>query len=801
MTWPFENDTSAITYKIAFAKLKHDKLKKRISISAITLATMLMSTVLLLISGIATVNRNGGNSITGSYHALVSGISQKQFEKIQLNEQVRLSGLSAAMGSSKEKNSRLNVSYSNSDALTVNGLAVADGKMPESENEILIEKDFLDYLGINAGIGDTISITMPGTQEKTDFVISGYLKTGAAGTDRTLYAAIVSEQYYVAQKGWENFPPSVMIRVNTSSADSKADIEESVKKVIKSAGIQKMPSMNEAYINLSKPSIFLVGAAIAGLAVIIVAGVLVIYCIFYIAIINSIKEYGQLRTIGMTGRQVKKLVFREGFSLSVISIPIGLVAGGVLSYLLIPQGFQPGSLLWVCPLVAVLVYITVRLSIRKPAMIAATVSPIDAYRYIGTQVEKENQTFRPMKISPAMLAKKQIASNRKKNALTIMSLIITGTLLLGVSSILSSINAEDMSLSGFPRGQFIINISNETLLNQSLEKIQESNPFTDGVKATLSGISGMESITEYHYLPVSAELEAEESDAAIVSFNREDMELMQSCAAEGTMLDYNKMAMKNQLIIGRPDDLEKNLNIHLEVGQTITLKVFDGSICRNMDFEIGMILDQSKIGDNGDKIDSFMLPLDAMNNLASCNTTYQYTIRVSNQLEQQAEMEIDQIMTETPELKITTLSAAIAQNENFLQGMKLALMVAVALIGCFAVMNLVNTILTGIITRQKEFALMRSVGMSQKQLASMVRYEGLIIIAIGLVLSLFIGGGIGNILCLFLKNGLMTYLNYQFPFGIAAVYCILVVLCTVIVTGAMLKHQNKLSLIETMSVN
>ena len=36
MTWPFENDTSAITYKIAFAKLKHDKLKKRISISAIT---------------------------------------------------------------------------------------------------------------------------------------------------------------------------------------------------------------------------------------------------------------------------------------------------------------------------------------------------------------------------------------------------------------------------------------------------------------------------------------------------------------------------------------------------------------------------------------------------------------------------------------------------------------------------------------------------------------------------------------------------------------------------------------------
>ena len=292
MTWPFENDTDAITRKIASSKLKHDKLKKRISVFAIALAAMLISAVLFLVSGIATVNRNGGNSITGSYHALISGISQKEFDNIRKEEGVLLTGLTASLGSSKSGNSRLNISYANPDALILNGLSVKEGKMPESENDILIEKEYLLHLGMDAKIGDIISIFMPDTQEETEFMISGYLKTAATGTDRTLYAAIVSGQFFNERNGWSVFSPSVLIRVNTGTATSKAGIETLVAEIIKNAGIERTPSINEAYINLSKPSILLVGTAIAGLAIIIIAGVLVIYCIFYIAIINSIKEYG-----------------------------------------------------------------------------------------------------------------------------------------------------------------------------------------------------------------------------------------------------------------------------------------------------------------------------------------------------------------------------------------------------------------------------------------------------------------------------------------------------------------------------
>ena len=798
MTWPFENDTSAVIHKIASAKLKYGKLQKRLSIFAIALAAMLMSAVLLLISSVAAVNRSGGNSVTGSYHALISGVRQEEFERLQAEQESVLTGLTVSMGSIKTGNGRLNLSYSNADALTLNGLTVSDGRMPETEHEILIEKDYLDYLELDAGIGDSISIAMPGTQDETVFSICGYLETAASGTGRSLYAGIVSEQYFFAQGGWDAFSPSAMIRVNTAA--SKAEIEKLAAEMLDHAGIRKIPSFNEAYINLSKPSLFLIGTAAAGLAVIIAACILVVCCIFYIATVNSIKEYGQLRTIGMTGRQIKRMVFREGFTLSATAIPIGLAAGTLFSCLLIPQGFRPASLLWVWPMVIVLIYLTVWFSLRKPARLAASVSPIDASRYMGQQSGKKRQARLPEKITPVMLAKKHISTNRKTNVLTVLSLVLTGVLLMGLSSVLSSINARDMSLSGFPRGQFIINISDERLRNDPLEQVQASAPFTASLKNSLRTVSGLEAMTEYHYLPAAFAPEAVESEISIVGFNRDDIDLIRACRNSPADLEYNALVEQNLLIVGCPDSLERDYGIRAEAGQRLTLTIFDGSDSYQRSFTVGTVLDQRKIGGNSDKIDMLMLPVDVMNDLVSCDTMYQLALRVSDDREAQAEAEIDQILKEAAGLSVTSLSAAIAQNENFIQGMKLVLTAAVAFIGCFAMMNLVNTILTSVITRRKEFALMCCVGMSQKQLSSMVRCESLITSGIGLFFSVLIGGGVGAALCSHLKSGLMVYLHYRFPTEIALAYSTLVILSALTVAWAALKHQNKLSLIEQLRV-
>lgn len=161
MTWPFENDTNAIVKKLAAAQLKKEHLKKVFTMTAISLAAFLMSSVLLLISGIIAVNQNGGNNMMGSYHALISGVEEDQYQKLSDDRRVDISGFTTLIGSVKSGNDRLNISYSDNDALTLTGLSVSQGKMPEKNNEILIEKEYLISRGMDAQIGDAVLLPDP----------------------------------------------------------------------------------------------------------------------------------------------------------------------------------------------------------------------------------------------------------------------------------------------------------------------------------------------------------------------------------------------------------------------------------------------------------------------------------------------------------------------------------------------------------------------------------------------------------------------------------------------------------------
>lgn len=796
MVLPFENDTSNVIRKISYAHLKHDTLKKILSIFAIALASFLMTAVLLLVSGIMTVNMNGGNSVTGSYHALISGITKEQYQILSKDDRIELLGFNASIESVSDNDVQLNISCSNQDSLTLNGLSISEGTMPQQVNEVLIERDYLIKQGIDAKIGDVISLPIKDQQQAQEFVISGYLETAATGTNRSLYAAIVSTEYFNSVDGWNTLAPMTMIRLKDGYTSNADKIHNTLMQIYADSEIEQSPAMNEAYIELSHPSALMIVAAIVGLLIVIMAGVLVIYCIFYISIINSIRDYGQLRTIGMTEKQIKKLVYKEGNLLSFIAIPIGLAAGILLSYLLIPQGFHFSNLLWVCPLVILLSYFTVKLSISKPAAIASKVSPIEAYRY-----EMEVNTIRAhkrRKISPAVLAKVQLARNKKKNILTVTSLILAGMLLLTASSVLSSIDAREMSLSGFSMGQFNIGIQNQELRENALEIIENDSPFTEEIYQSLSSVSGLEEISVILNLPVSNDLKAQESDAAIVGFQKDDMDLIERCSLESKIPDYQELSADNLLIVGRPDDFEEYFGVEPKVGASVEMKIFDGKDTKEMNFHIAAVLDQKKIGNDGNKIDMLMLSEDSIEQIAVSNTTYQYIIKVDEKMEQQAQQEIEKILTSAPRLSLSTLFDAIAQNENFLQGISFALTVAILFIGCFAVVNLLNTILTGVIVREKEFALMRSVGMTQRQLTSMICCEGLIVVSVGVLLSILFGSGIGYLICSYLRNELMTYLNYHFPVGVTLTYCAVVLVCSICIIKVALKYQKNISVIELL---
>ena len=607
---------------------------------------------------------------------------------------------------------------------------------------------------------------------------------------------MVSEKYFDKLNGWNKLSPAVMLKVNSNNLSSSNDIKNLVLSILKDNNMNQSPSFNEAFIKLSQPSILMILSAIVGLAIIIIASVLVIYCIFYISIINSIKSYGQLRTIGMTSKQIKKLINREGNLLAIIAIPIGLILGVVFSYLLIPKGFKFINLLWISPVVIVLTYITVRISIRKPAKIASTVSPIEASKFESNNQLSYKHNFN--KLTPFSLACNQLIRYKKKNLLTLLSISLTGVLLIGFSSILSSIDAREMSLSGFKRGQFVIKINDFELRENPLEKIQVNNPLTEEVYKQLKQISGLKKIEIDKHLPASNNLKSNESDAEIIGFYKEDMPLLEKCNNEKSLPKYYDLSSKDKIVVGRPSDFEEYFGFKAKIGNIVTLKIFDGNASKNVTFEIAAVLDESKIENNGDKIDMLILPVESMDRISDANLIYQYVVKIDNNFENLAEKDVEQILLSNPKLGYNSLSSAISQNENFLQSSKLVLLSIIILIGCFSIMNLLNTILTGVLVRRKEFALMRSVGMSKSQLFKMVYFETLIVVVSGLVLSIILGGCIGYIVCMILKNNLMNYLNYHFPLMITLIYSLIVIFLSLIISNMSLKHQNELSIIELL---
>lgn len=789
---------------LAAAQLKQNKLQTPLTIITIMLSALMISTVLLSVSAIVNVNANNLNSLTGSFHAMFSGMTQNQYQNLRQNSDIEKIGINVPLGVCNTNNCQLSLSYSDADALSLNALRVAEGEMPQQNNEILLEKDYLERLDIPAGIGDLITLDYTNNQGVTmeiKFLISGYLETNSSGTDRSLYGAVLSEKFFESQGGWNAFYPAVMIRIKNAYEMSADDIAVIVEEITAHAGIEQAPYLNEAYIIMTNPPFIMFFAVVVFIIIIIMASILVVYCIFYISILNSIKEFGQLRTIGMTANQIKKLVFLQARQLSFRAIPPGLLLGSATAYLLVPQGFSWDALVWVYLLSIILVYLSVRISINKPAKMASIVSPMEALRFVANERGIGGATTDKPIGTPRALAKNQLKYSKKKNRLSVISLSFAGVLLVSVSSVLFSINARDMSAQGFTKGQFVIRVDVGISLNNPLEYVQMNNPMTEELYQELTLVTGVEKITEYHLLPYSIDKNAVESDYSISGISEEDMAFIKKASSLIATNLYQELVRTNGVVVGNATRFRERFGFDAEIGETITVKIYDGTDSRLVDLLISAIIDEDRITDNWDRIGVLMLPIETIQNLVNVNTTSEYAIQVNENMVTQADSEIKMLIQGNTWYWLDTLSDAIEQNGNFIQGLKLTLLIIVMLIGSFAIMNLINNILTGIISRQNEFALLRVVGITKNQLYKMVLYESMTVSFWGLFFSVILGGSFGALICMLLKRNIMTYLHYHFPFLPVIVYCLIIIICTLAITIPALKSQNKASLIEQLRKN
>ena len=309
MTWPFENDTGTIVKRISNRSVSANRKTTLFIVLTIALAGALLSAIVLYGFGVIqeTQNRNQKTAQI-MYHA----ISEQQGQDLYHQEEIAWVGEFFDVFSEEVNHSAVHFTYANADMLKSQGMPYW-GDLPASEDEIMVQEAFLKSLGYSNELGQTVQIPFSdGTAH--DFKLTGILdvKTGDIGR----YTAIVSKElveqqydgqdmidYYVGLKDAQNMSEEGAANYANTLAQKLEISDDHV--------IVRSTYFNIKDENRGSDMLFYF---LIGFITFIGSGI-VIYSIFYISVASSIRSYGQLRTIGTTKRQIKKMVYREGKSL------------------------------------------------------------------------------------------------------------------------------------------------------------------------------------------------------------------------------------------------------------------------------------------------------------------------------------------------------------------------------------------------------------------------------------------------------------------------------------------------------
>ena len=172
------------------------------------------------------------------------------------------------------------------------------------------------------------------------------------------------------------------------------------------------------------------------LGVILLTGYLVIYNVFRISVAGDVRFYGLLKTIGTTGRQLRRMIRLQALALSAAGIPLGLLPGWLAGRLLAPillRNLEIGGIekIVVHPLIflaaAGFSLVTVLISCAVPGRLAAKVSPVEAVLYTeGSEYRKTNRNNR--KVSPCHMAWASLGRSPSKTIITVLSLALAAVL-------------------------------------------------------------------------------------------------------------------------------------------------------------------------------------------------------------------------------------------------------------------------------------------------------------------------------------------------------------------------------------
>ncbi len=596
-------------------------------------------------------------------------------------------------------------------------------------------------------------------------------------------------------------------------------------------------------VNLSESTLTMIyGLAGFIMAIVLVSSVFVIRNGFAISVTERLKQYGMLSSIGATKKQIKKSVYFEGFILGLIGIPLGIFAGIFAIYVLVNlvnfilKDYISNSTLlvysmsWTAVAISIVVStITIWLSCKSSARRASKITPIEAIRS-SNDIKLEAKKIKCPKIITKIfktggeIAYKNLKRSKKKYRTTVVSIIVSVVIFIAISSFIEY----GFKMSGAYYTELNYNYtiySRSTVSSKDKEEFakveaQEKRVFNDISKFdTIDDYSinksatfkikiddqYKEKLTEYgkkvrettESYEIDEEGNRKELDfVTIISLSQNQYEKYVKKIG-GTYENYKDGAIlidnsinydsNGKKVQGSKYTWKKGDIIHGQVGN----KDYDVKIVtRTEERPMGV---ESLYNTNA----YFIVSEEFINRLEEHSLPGMYIqSKKADKLDEQVENYMKENNITENTFWINNINEVVKEQNAVILVISIFLYGFITVITLIGITNIFNTITTNMNLRKKEFAMLKSIGMTKKEFNRMIRLES---IFYG-VKSLVIGIPIGILLSYGIYNIFKDNMEMEYVLPIKAI--VIAIIFVAIVIGIIMKYSmnkiNKQNIIETI---
>lgn len=502
-----------ILNKLTIKHLAMNKRRTIVTIVGIILSTSLMVGIGLLLSTMREIMIDDIISNKGNYHTTFLDIDNKNVSKIEKNINIDTLIKKEFLGKSKIDNQTDYYNIYGADKDYLEHIKVLKGRLPKNDTEIVVPNHVISDYNLDIKLNDKLNLVI-GDRANYDFeeqyskneylentVNKEYTVVGIIEKD-IFEGSILGYNLYTVPSNTKNLDIIVTYKKPTKTYDITENIAKTIK--ISKEEFNKHIVYNDSLLSMYGLSTYgnftqaITGILIIMLGLVSIACIIVIYNSFAISVMERKKQFGLFSSIGATRKQLKRTVLFEAMIVSIIGIPLGILGAylGISVVLVILNNLMGEAIfeeisfkLVTYPLFLIIpiifMILTILVSAFLPARRASKISPIEAIRLNDDIKIKGKKVKTPRFIKKIFgvegdLALKSMKRNKKKYRITIVSLVISIVMFISFSAFMEYTLDSAIDYVSLP--EFDIQVSyNEDTNKTVINKIRNNQDVKDSI--------------------------------------------------------------------------------------------------------------------------------------------------------------------------------------------------------------------------------------------------------------------------------------------------------------------------------